>query len=66
MANSSKDQKWIQKAIKRKGAFTRKAEDAGMSVAQAANKWSSRDAKVSKRTKKQANLAKTLRGFKRA
>ena len=55
MANSSKKQNWIQDAIKRKGAFTQKAERAGMSVAQAADKWSRRDAKVSKRTKKQAN-----------
>ena len=66
MANSSKKQNWIQDAIKRMGAFTQKAERAGMTVAQAADKWSRRDAKVSKRTKKQANLAKTLRGFKRA
>jgi|TARA_R110002012_G_scaffold59152_2_gene154515 hypothetical protein len=66
MANSSKNQNWIQDAIKRKGAFTKKAARAGMSVEQAANKWSKKNSKASTRTKKQANLAKTLRGFKRS
>ena len=54
MANSSKKQDWIQDAVKRKGAFTK------------SDKWSKSDAKVSSRTKKQANLAKTLRGFKKS
>jgi len=66
MAESSRNQDWIKDAIKRKGAFTKKAKSAGMSVPAAANKWSKKDSKVSARTKKQANLAKTLRGFKRA
>jgi|TARA_R110000787_G_scaffold73687_1_gene164212 hypothetical protein len=66
MANSSKKQDWIQDAVKRKGAFTKKAKGAGMSVAKASDKWSKSDAKVSSRTKKQANLAKTLRGFKKS
>ena len=66
MANSSKKQNWIQDAVKRKGAFTKKAERAGMSVGEAADKWSKKNSKTSTRTKKQANLAKTLRGFKRS
>ena len=37
MANSSKKQKWIQDAIKRPGAFGKKAKAADMSTAAYAN-----------------------------
>jgi len=52
--------KWIQKAIKRPGAFTKKAKDAGMSTSEYANKVLKKGSKASTRTKRQAALAKTL------
>ena len=52
--------KWIQKAIKRPGAFTKKAKDAGMSTTEYANKVLKKGSKASTRTKRQAALAKTL------
>ena len=66
MANSSKDQKWIQKAIKRPGAFKSSAEKAGMSTKGFANKVADNPSKFSKRKKKQASLAKTLMGMKKS
>ena len=57
----SKD--WIQGAIKRPGAFTKKAKAAGMSVGKYANKVLKKGSDASTRTKRQANLAKTLRSF---
>lgn len=57
--------KWIQKAIKNPGAFTKKAESAGMSVSAYASKVTKPGSKASTQTKRQANLAKTLKGFKK-
>ena len=57
----SKD--WIQGAIKRPGAFTKKAKAAGMSVGKYANKVLKKGSDASTITKRQANLAKTLRSF---
>ena len=54
---------WIKGAIKRPGAFTKKAKDAGMSVSKYANKVLKKGSKADTRTKKQASLAKTLRSF---
>ena len=53
--------KWIQKAIKRPGALTRKAEAAGMSTSAFAKKVTKPGSRASTTTKRQANLAKTLR-----
>ena len=53
--------KWIQKAIKRPGAFTKKAKKAGKSVGAYATTVLKKGSKASARTKKQAVLAKTLR-----
>ena len=52
--------KWIQSAIKRPGAFRAKAKAAGMSTGAYAAKVTKPGSGVSTRTKKQANLAKTL------
>lgn len=60
MAGGRKGGKWIQGAIKRPGAFTRKARAAGESVQQYANQVTKPGSKASTRTKRQANLAKTL------
>ncbi len=53
--------KFIKKAIKRPGAFTKKAKSAGMSVAAFAKKVLKKGSSASTRTKKQASLAQTLR-----
>ena len=54
---------WIQGAIKRPGAFTKKAKAADMSVGAYANKVLKKGSDASTRTKRQASLAKTLRSF---
>lgn len=54
------DEKWIQGAVKHPGAFSKKAEEAGMSTAEYAAKVSSNPDEYDERTVKQANLAKTL------
>lgn len=54
------DNKWIQKAIERPGAFSKKAEKSGMSTKEFAAEVSSNPTKYDKRTVKQANLTKTL------
>ena len=60
MAKKSKA-RWIQGAIKRPGAFTKKAKKAGKSVAGCASSVLKKGSKASPRTKRQAALAKTLR-----
>ena len=52
--------KWIKDAIKRPGAFTKKAEERGMTATQFASKVTSNPDKYDTRTVRQANLAKTL------
>ena len=56
---------WIKGAIKRPGAFTKKAKKAGMSTGAYAKKVLKKGSKVSTRTKRQAGLAKTLRKISR-
>ena len=60
MAKAS-DKKWIQKAIKRPGAFTAKAKKAGKTTAAMAAAVTKNPSKYSKLTVRQANLAKTLK-----
>ena len=57
--------KWIQGAIKRPGAFKAKAKKAGMSTSAYATKVTKKGSKASARTKRQANLAKTLSRVRR-
>lgn len=52
--------KWIQSAIKRPGAFTKKAKAAGKSVSAYASSVLKEGSKASTRTKRQAALAQTL------
>ena len=54
---------WIKGAIKRPGAFTKKAKAADMSVGAYANKVLKKGSKADTRTKRQASFAKTLRSF---
>jgi hypothetical protein len=60
-AKKSSDRKWIQKAIKRPGAFTEKARRRGMTVAQFAQEVIRNPEKYDTRTVRQAHLAITLR-----
>ena len=59
----TKDKNWIQGAIKRPGAFTKKAEERGISVKELAAKVTANPDEYDKTTVKQANLAKTLSKF---
>ena len=52
--------KWIQGAMKRPGAFRKKAKKAGMSTSAYASKVLSQGSKASTRTKRQAALSRTL------
>jgi hypothetical protein len=52
--------KWIKDAIKRPGAFTKKAEERGMTATQFASKVTANPDEYDTRTVRQANLAKTL------
>ena len=52
--------KWIKDAIKRPGAFTKKAEERGMTATQFASKVTANPDEYDTRTVSQANLAKTL------
>ena len=56
---------WIQGAVKRPGAFTKKAKAAGMSVQQFAKHGDDNKSKYSTRTERQANLAQTFASMKK-
>lgn len=56
---------WIKGAIKRPGAFRKKAEEAGMSTKAFADKVTANKEDYSARTGKQAELAETLMGMSR-
>ena len=56
---------WIKGAIKRPGAFTKKAKKAGMSTGAYAKKVTKKGSKASTRTKRQAGLASTVRKISR-
>lgn len=55
------EKKWIQGAVKNKGAFTKKAKAAGKTVSQEIKSVLKKGSKASAKTKKQAVLAKTLK-----
>ena len=59
------DKNWIQGAVKRPGAFTKKAKEAGMSVQQFAAHVDKNKSKYSTRTERQANLAQTFAKMKK-
>ena len=52
---------WIAGAVKRPGAFTKKAKAAGMSISVYASKVLKKGSKSSTRTKRQASLAKPFK-----
>ena len=51
---------WISRAIENPGAFSAKAKDAGTTTSKYANEVTAPGSRASAKTKKQANLAKTL------
>ena len=51
---------WIKDAIKRPGAFTKKAEERGMETQAFAQQVKANPGRYDERTVRQANLAKTL------
>lgn len=57
--------RWIRGAIKRPGAFTAKARARGLTVAEFAAKVRANPGRYSLLTRRQANLAHTLRGIAR-
>ena len=57
--------KWIKGAIKHPGAFTKKAEEHGMSVSEYAAKVTANPDEYDKTTVRQANLAKTLKKLRK-
>ena len=59
------DKNWIQGAVKRPGAFTKKAKAAGKTVQQFAKEVDDNPDKFSTRTKRQANLAQTFASMKK-
>ena len=56
---------WIAGAIRHPGAFTRKAQKRGMSVSEFGAHVRSNPERYDSTTVRQANLAKTLKSFKR-
>ena len=58
--NEKEEKDWIQGAVKRPGAFTKKAKAAGMSVQQFAKHVDDNKSKYSTRTERQASLAQTF------
>ena len=60
MIGSKKPKKWMQHLKLHRGAFTAKADAAGMTVPEYADKVLSPESHASGRTKKQANLAQVF------
>lgn len=56
---------WISGAIRHPGAFTKKAQAAGMSTQAFAAKVLGDGSGATTQTKRQASLARTLAGFRR-
>ena len=61
--DNEKPARWIQKAIGRPGALTAKAKAAHMPLSKFISKATRAGSKASETTKRQANLAKTLKSF---
>ena len=61
----NEEENWIKGAVKRPGAFTKKAKAAGMSVQQFASHVDANKDKYSTRTERQANLAQTFSKMKK-
>jgi hypothetical protein len=62
MDEKKKDKKWIQKMDIKEGAFTAKAKKRGITSAQLQENVLANPEKYDEKTRKQANLRKTLVG----
>lgn len=62
MDEKKKDKKWIQKMDMKEGAFTAKAKKRGITSAQLQENVLANPEKYDEKTRKQANLRKTLVG----
>jgi hypothetical protein len=62
MSEKKKDKKWIQKMDIKEGAFTAKAKKRGITSAQLQENVLANPEKYDEKTRKQANLRKTLVG----
>lgn len=63
MTEKKKDKKWIQKADIKEGAFTAKAKKKGITTAQLQANVERNPDKFDEKTRKQAELRKTLVGL---
>lgn len=63
MTEKKKDKKWIQKANIKEGAFTAKAKKKGITTAQLQANVERNPEKFDEKTRKQAELRKTLVGL---
>jgi hypothetical protein len=57
----AEEKNWIQGAVEHPGAFTKKAQERGMSTSDLAAKVTANPEQYDKTTVRQANLAKTLK-----
>ena len=63
MTKDKEDKNWIDKAEIKKGVFTKKAKNKGITTAQLQENVLSNPEKYDEKTVKQANLRKTLVGL---
>ena len=61
----AEEKNWIQGAVEHPGAFTKKAEERGMSTSELAAKVTANPEQYDKSTVRQANLAKTLKKLRK-
>jgi hypothetical protein len=61
----AEEKNWIQGAVEHPGAFTKKAQERGMSTAELAAKVTANPEEYDKTTVRQANLAKTLKKLRK-
>ena len=61
----AEEKNWIQGAVEHPGAFTKKAQERGMSTAELAAKVTANPEEYDKTTARQANLAKTLKKLRK-
>jgi hypothetical protein len=61
----AEEKNWIQGAVEHPGAFTKKAQERGMSTSDLAAKVTANPEQYDKTTVRQANLAKTLKKLRK-
>jgi hypothetical protein len=61
----AEEKNWIKGAVEHPGAFTKKAQERGMSASELATKVTANPEQYDKTTVRQANLAKTLKKLRK-